>query len=376
MRRLIGFLITVVLCVVICVAPARAGEWYPTIEWKLGSLGKLSSDLQIGPNGLFYAPSGSKLTVFDDQGRKLWDVSNKSGGNNTCPPVFNYLGSVYQPGNNMFREVKLNGSTGWNFNVYSGSGKSQSWLTAGPGEQLYLHAPTGLYAVDTVGHYQWMLFQWNMARNISTKTENFNVIAAAGDSRVVLSVVARDKGAAQLLAFNQDGEVQWRFSMGVVKNVNMVFGPDGLLYISANPASVSATVNGAVYAFDVYGNGKPLWTYKFQSDKLTAPTPTDHNILYFMEGDMLFALNQSTGKEIWSNVFPKANAQPAADDNSKRVYVGGDKNRFLALRPDGRLDWWLDLGAKVTRKPLIAPDGYIYVTTDKGDVFKIKDQPR
>ncbi|MCL2766278.1 MAG: PQQ-binding-like beta-propeller repeat protein [Peptococcaceae bacterium] len=375
MRWLISLLVTIVMCFAIFGAPAKASDWKPTTEWKMANMGKLSSDLQIGPNGLFYGYSGNKLTVFDDKGQKLWDVTNKSGsGNNPSMPVFDYTGSVFMPGNNMFQEIKLNGSTGWNFNVYAQNSSAQSLLTAGPGRLLYLHAPTGLYAVDTVGRYRWMLNQWDMARNTSTKMETFKVIAAAGDSRVVLSVVARDKGAAQLFAFNQHGEMQWRFPMGEVKNVNLVFGPDELLYVTANPAKVTATSNGALYAFDVLGNGKPLWTYRLQSDKLSIPTPTNHNQLYFMEGDMVFALDQSTGKEIWSNVFPKANTQPAVDENSKRVYLGGDNNRLIALRPDGRMDWWLDMGSKISRKPLIAPDGYLYVTTDKGDIFKIKDQ--
>lgn len=339
-------------------------------------MGKLSSELQIGPNGLFYAPSGNKLTVFDEKGRKLWDATNSSGsGSDASAPVFDSFGSIFVPGKDMFQEVKLNGSMGWKFNVYSNKSNSQALLTAGPGQQLYLHTPTGLYAVDTAGRCKWMLYQWNMAKNTSTKTETFKVIAAAGNDRVVLSVVARDKGAAQLFAFDRDGDLKWRYSMGEVKSANLMFGPDDDVYVTVNPAKVSLVSSGAVYVFDVDGNGKPLWSYRLQSAKLSAPTPTRHNQLYFMDGDVLYALDQSTGKEIWSNNLPKTNARPAVDETSKRVYVGGDKNQLIALRSDGRVDWWLDLGGKLAMTPLLAPDGYIYVPTEKGDVYKINDRP-
>ena len=381
-RLFISFFLAILMCTAICDVPARAvgewstrtySDWSPKVEWHLKSVGKLSSEIQIGPNGLLYAHSGSKLTVFDENGHKLWDVTNKNGSA-TSAPVFDSQGSIFVPGKNMFQEFKLNGSTGWSFSVFLSNSGSQTLLTAGPGRQLYLHTPSGLYAVDTVGRYRWMLYQWNMARNTSTTTETFKVIAAAGDSRVVLSVVARDKGGAQLLAFDQEGKLQWRFAMGEVKNVDLVFGPDGYLYVTQNPSG-GGNSYGALHAFDVYGNGKPLWTYRIRSNKLTAPTPTNHDQLYFMDGDLLYALNQVTGKEIWSNDLPKANARPAADENSMRVYVGGRDNQLIAMNPNGRVDWWMDLGGKITMKPLMAPDGYIYVATDKGDIYKIKDRP-
>ena len=370
------FLISLILALLISVstggAVAQAGEWSPKIEWHFKSSGKLTSEVQIGPNGLFYAPSGKKITVFDDKGRKLQEITGSDG---TGEPVFDAQGSIFMPGKDMFQEYKLNGSLGWKFNIYASGNNSQAFLTTGPERLLYLHAPSGLYAVDTVGRYRWMLYQWNMASNVSTKTETFKVLAAAGNERVVLSVVAKDKGATQLFAFDRDGELKWRFAIGDTKSANLIFGPDGLLYVTVNPAKVNLTSNGALYVFDIDGKGKPLWSYKLQSDKLSAPTPTSHNILYFMDGDVLYALNQTTGKEIWSNNLPKTNARPAVDDSSKRVYVGGVKNQLIALRPDGRVDWWLELSGKISLPPLLAPDGYIYAVTDSGDFYKIKDKP-
>ena len=375
MRIIISFILAMLFTVSSSGAIAYAGEWNPKIEWHLKISGKPSSEIQIGPNGLFYVPSGNKITVFDEKGRKLQEITGNSGSGGAGAPVFDPQGSIFMPGKDMFQEIKLNGSLGWKFNIYATGGSSQALLTPGPGRLLYLHAPSGLYAVDTVGRYRWMLYQWNLAGNVSTKTETFKVIAAAGNERVVLSVVVRESGAAYLFAFDQDGELKWRFALGETKSANLVFGPDGLLYMTVNPAKATASNRGSLYAFDIDGNGKPLWSYKFQGDVLSAPTPTKHNQIYFMAGDVLYALNQTTGKEIWSNDLPKSNARPAVDDSSKRVYVGGVKNQLIALRPDSRVDWWLELNGKVSTPPLLAPDGYMYVVTDSGDVYKIKDRP-
>ena len=356
------------------IAQASTG-WSPKIEWKLENVGKLSSDLQIGPNGLFYASSGNKITVFNPKGQILWSVTENSSSGSFSPPVFDHRGSIFLPGRDQIKEIKLNGSIGWTFNVYSSGRSNNTILTDGPGDLLYLHLPTALYAVDTVGRYRWMLYQWNMARNNSTKLEEFKVLAATGDRRAVYAVVSRNTGGYQLLALDRDGELYWRYSLGELNNAHLVVGPDDILYVTTNPAKADRSSMGALHAFDLYGNGRPLWSYRLENNNLGVPVPSQHNQLYFIVGDELIVLNQTTGKELWSNNFPKIGSPPTVDEDSRRIYLGGDKNQLLALRPNGRLDWWLDLGSKTSIKPYLAPDGYLYVATDAGNIYKIKDIP-
>jgi len=188
-------------------------------------------------------------------------------------------------------------------------------------------------------------------------------------------VVSRNTGGYQLLALDRDGELYWRYSLGELNNAHLVVGPDDILYVTTNPAKADRSSMGALHAFDLYGNGRPMWSYRLENNNLGVPVPSQHNQLYFIVGDELIVLNQTTGKELWSNNFPKIGSPPTVDEDSRRIYLGGDKNQLLALRPNGRLDWWLDLGSKTSIKPYLAPDGYLYVATDAGNIYKIKDIP-
>lgn len=375
MRRMISLLVITILFLAVAGAPvACAKERSPQVIWQLKNVGKLTSELQLGPNGLFYAQAGNKLTVADENGRKLWDTT-VAGASKVGRPVFDSRGSVFIPGNSLVQEIKLNGGKGWSFTVASQGSKAAAQLTTGPGDLLYLILPTALYALDTAGHYQWMVMQWGLESAGSAKIgESFNISACAGNEHAIFVIIGRKNGGSSLLALSEEGKIYWRYSLGEVKDAQLVTGKDGRLYATVNPNKTGRAKYGTVYAFDS-NNGKLLWSYKTNYNNLTAPTVSAQGLLYFCAEEGLFALNEADGKEAWSQKFLKVISPPAVDESSGRVYLGTKDKRLLAVTPAGRLDWDLDLGANVSKPPLVGPDGFIYVVTDAGVLYKIKDEP-
>ncbi|OPX90752.1 MAG: Serine/threonine-protein kinase AfsK [Pelotomaculum sp. PtaB.Bin104] len=351
-----------------------SSEWSPRIIWQVPDLGKLSSELQLGPNGLFYLPSGNKLVVVDENGHKLWEA--EVGGSELGHPVFDSHGSIYIPGNALIQEVKLNGSSGWNFTVCQGKSKSTAQLTTGPGDLLYLHLPSALYAVDTAGHYKWMVLQWARGNAYSTQIEDgLSVMASAGNDQAVFVILGKKGEGFSLMALSQDGKIFWRYWLGDIKGASLVTGKDGLIYATVNPKKIDRLNKGTIYAFDSKGDGSPRWSHHVTYDDLTAPTLSEHGLLYFLAGERLYSLNIDDGTEVWCDPLYKALSRPSVDESSQRVYLGTEDNRLLAVNPQGRMDWELTLDDKISLQPLIKPDGYLYVVTDAGTLYKIKDEP-
>ena len=369
-KILISFLTVFLLLFAGVIHAEGHGETRPVIVWQATRLCK-ATDLILGPNGLFYLPSGNKLVAVDDQGRKLWETAVSTGGE-TGLPVFDGRGSIFFPGSASIQEVKLNGSNGWNFTVYGDNSKS-AVVALGPGNLLYLPLPSGLYALYTEGRYQWLMRQydnWNMK---GTRTEDKReILACAGNSQTFFVVTGKKGQGYGLLAISGEGKILWRHWLGDIKTVNLAIGPDGRLYVTVNPGKIDRLSKGKVYAFDSTGSGSPLWSYSIGRNDLTAPALSRHGMLYFCAGNELFALDLANGSIIWSTPLYKAVSPPAVDENSRRVYLGTSDGRLLAVTPNGRLDWDLALDDKVAGRPLPVSGGGLYVATDKGSLYKIK----
>ncbi|MDF9409868.1 MULTISPECIES: PQQ-binding-like beta-propeller repeat protein [Pelotomaculum] len=356
-------------------APAEClGEWSPHVVWHVAKIGKLTSELQLGPNGLLYALCGNKLIAVDENGNKLWESDLPDGSKSGCP-VFDARGSIFIPGNALIQEVKLNGSKGWSFKVYQGSSKAAALLTTGPGNLLYMQLPTGLYAVDTAGHYKWMITQWDQVYNASTQLEtDWEILASVGNDQAVFVIIGKKKEGYTLMAFGEGGKIRWRYSLGEIKQANLVVGGNGRVYATVNPKRTDDYYKGTVYAFESDGDGSPLWSYAMGCVDLTAPTPSEDGLLYFCADEKLYALNQDDGTEAWYEPLPKAISRPSVDENNMRYYLGTEDKRLLALNTEGRLDWNLTLDGKVSMRPMVGPDGYLYVVTEAGSIYKIKDE--
>ncbi|NHM28260.1 PQQ-binding-like beta-propeller repeat protein [Desulfofundulus sp. TPOSR] len=342
--------------------------------WQLSGVGRLSGDIMVGPNGLLYLPVGNKLAAVDTRGRVVWEAAGPAGGR-MGRPVFGPAGSIFLPGSTVVQEIKMNGAAGWSFSAFQGSTASgPAWLSSGPRGYLYLPLPAALYAVDTIGRYKWALLHWDagdLYRAVPLKDRAID--GCAGDERAVYVVCSRRQAGSTLLAVDGAGKILWRYWLGEIKEVHLVPGGDGVLYATVNPSKLDKLNKGKVYAFRPEDSGRPAWSQTIPFDDLTAPVLSPDKTLYFTAGGRIYALDAQTGQQKWYQPLLNLISAPAVDGRRDRIYAGTSDKRLLAVGAGGRLIWDLELDGAVSRPPLVGPDGYLYVVTAKGSLYKILD---
>lgn len=368
-KRIIFFIAALSMVLAGPVPFAAAGEGTPSIVWQARNLGKPSSGIQSGPNGLFYLPAANNLAALDDTGGR---ILNATGLAATGPLVIDSSGSFFMVGRNMVQEIKLNGSTGWSFTIFHPDNNSADKLVSGPDGLLYLPLPSALYAITREGYLKWIMLEWESGEPGRTVCDTERqILACAGSGGAFFAVHGKKNSEFYVVAVSGEGRVIWSQPLGRLKSAGLATGTDGRLYVTANPERLDRVTRGKVYCFDS-DTGSQIWCYQVNFDDLSAPVPSGQGMLYFAAEKKLFALNQKDGAEVWRNQFNKAIFRPAVDNATGRIYIGNADNELVSVTPQGRSDWYLRLDGKAWQ-PLVAPDGYLYVATDTGSVYRIKD---
>jgi outer membrane protein assembly factor BamB len=343
-------------------------------------LGRLTGDPLVGPNGRLHLEAGNKLFAIDAKGRQIWEAPGPAGGN-LGQPLFAGNGSIFLPGRAVVQEIKLNGATGWSFAVYqggsgaggSGGGKAPL-LTGGPGDLLYLPLPAGLYAVDVRGHYRWSLLQWDADDLYATRpVRDREILACAGNSRAVFVVHGNKREGYRLAAVDEKGKILWGYRLGELKNCHLMIGKDEQLIVVANPAKLDRLNKGRTFAFQSTGDDRPQWTHSLPYNDLSAPALAADGTLYFCAGKRLYAVDTGNGEQKWYLPLLNVVSPPAVDAAGGRIYAGSSNGRLFAASPAGRMIWERELDGAIEHAPLVGPDGHLYVTTNKGTLYKIKD---
>ena len=96
-------------------------------------------------------------------------------------------------------------------------------------------------------------------------------------------------------------------------------------------------------------------------------------MLYVIGGNNIYGLDAGTGILKYENRPADLVSVPAVDEKNKRIYAGSSKGLLYAIGSNGRLDWSRELEGAIEQAPLLGADGYIYVCTQKGNLYKIRD---
>ena len=345
------------------------------IIWQKTKLGKLSGDLLLIPNHNLLLPLGKKALMLNLEGQTVWEWTGSTRGV-TGNPIFTENGILFMPGSFSFQELKPNGVAGWNFSIYSSAkGDKQTGLTGGAGAFLYLPLPDGLYAVDQSGRYTWRFAPWEVKDLDLSKTpkKQWSCLASAADAEVVYVVHGAKKEGFRLTAIRNDGKYIGSYWLGDIHQADLLLSPDGRLYLTVKPKKANATNNSAIYPF-MGSICHPEWSFTLNQDALSPPTRSADDTLYFIAGSRLYALDAKTGAYKWDNpLYKLASLPPTVDPRTGRIYVGNSEGYLYALNREGRLDWSYKLDGTFQGAPLIGPDGCIYVATQKGSLYKLKD---
>lgn len=310
----------------------------------------------------------------------LWEMRSKGKGN-LGSPVMSESGAIYFASASAIQEGKLNGALGWDFSIYAeGKAPKTPLLARGPGNILYLPLPDALYAIDTVGHYVWMLSPWETSDGKASKlTKPRTFLACCADDKAFYIVFGDKAGNYKLAAIGAKGEYLWNYWLGDINSAFLLADKAGKIYASVNynksaRGSGGSKLNqGKVYCFKNTLGRTPLWSSTFLvSDEISMPALGNNKTLYFRGGNKIYALDAEKGKTLWDTPLLRLKSAPAVSKKGY-IYAGSSDGYLYAIKPSGRMAWYRQLEGAIERAPLMGPDNNIYVHTGKGNLYKVKD---
>lgn len=355
---------------------AEKAQTKAQIIWKRSGAGK-TADILFLPNHTIILPLSDKVLCIDEQGLVKWE--SKSQGKGGIPV---WLGgtSIFAPGMGSVQEIKLNGASGWNIAVVPATKGLKTPMLAGYTDLVYLPATEGLYALKTDGKIAWIMSPWESTDNYKLKTPaGRSFLTCAADSNTFYLIKTDEKGKYQLKAISSQGTNLWSFWLGDVLSAWLYPDGQGKVYLTttikpnqSGSKKNSKLNNGYIYCFERDGK-RPLWQTNIKiANTLSQPVFSTDGTLYCTTTDHLFAINSVNGQLIWDNVFPALTSPPGVDDQKDRIYVGTSEENLLAISKQGSYIWTRKLEGAIEMRPY-PNDGYIYVQTKKGNLFKIKD---
>lgn len=348
------------------VTPATGNQ--AQVAWKLKGMGKLSADMQFAPNGSILLPLAGQLASVDTQGTLQWNIKIASGsiGNPACSEN----GLLFAPCSSSIQEIKPNGTSGWTFTVYpSAGGAKKQCLAYGQGN-LYLPLASGLYILDLAGRLV-SASPWAPSELHSTKVPSqYDCLACATTGSVCYVIKSVDTGQVQLSVFDARGNNLWNYGLGELKQVCMVAGDDGAIFIATEPKKAGKTSRVGLFSF-ASNSSRPQWQNNVYGDKLLGLSASSTGSLYLTTDGKMDVVDARTGVTQWDMSFANLASPPAVNSKTGYAYAGSSDGRLLAVDPAGKLAWDLSLDSSITREPLIDTDGFLYVVTDNGNLYRI-----
>jgi eukaryotic-like serine/threonine-protein kinase len=179
-----------------------------------------------------------------------------------------------------------------------------------------------------------------------------------GSPLVVDDLILAPSGNHALYAFDQNGQIQWRF-----KSENVLW---------SRPASDGQAVYLSAMDHNIYainkGDGSQIWKRDLSSAILGSPVLVDGTLYVVTMQSQVFAVNASDGEVIWTErpVGGEVWATPVYNDGT--LYFGSSNGRVYAVSTNAssqnRILWSLDLGNPVIGGGALYDDGLIFPTED------------
>lgn len=181
------------------------------------------------------------------------------------------------------------------------------------------------------------------------------------NNSITAAVATVTTGIALVLAAPAHGAAPGQITMAMDLGVNVsrsaaAVGSDGTLYFGGT--------DGFLNAVDPVKQ-QLKWVFHTGNNLDATPMVGDDGTIYAGSFDQtLYALNPN-GTERWHFTTGGQLQNSGTLDFSGRLFLGSDDKRLYVLDArTGRSLWNLQLGGKVSAKPLCGPDGTIYIQTE------------
>jgi cobaltochelatase CobN len=178
-----------------------------------------------------------------------------------------------------------------------------------------------------------------------------------------------NNGTLHVLDFN--GNYLWNVSAGANYHYTSPAIADGKVFFSGNLAN-----NHSLFCVNIYSPYNTLWRFNTANNTQVKTTPAIWNdtVFFASEGytDRLYAVNASTGIELWNNSFSSKMSSPALAYGN--VFIGSNPTGNLSCfnASTGDNVWNFTANGKIDSSPLIANNTvYFGTNTASGTVYAL-----
>ena len=144
---------------------------------------------------------------------------------------------------------------------------------------------------------------------------------------------------------------------------------NGIVYIGSGYGNIQTQVyRGTVYALDA-ATGAKIWNFDTLGEFKSSPVVMDGVVYIGSVDDNIYALNATTGDEIWHNKTGEMFSSPAVANGV--VYIGsGDWNVYALNATTGDEIWHYSTGYRITSSPAVA-NGIVYIGSYDKNVYAL-----
>nr|MDO8112658.1 PQQ-binding-like beta-propeller repeat protein [Candidatus Sigynarchaeota archaeon] len=186
-------------------------------------------------------------------------------------------------------------------------------------------------------------------------------------------------GDGQVHAYTPDGQEKWHydavhgrpkhqfsFSSNFWYEANIVFGPDGALYVNNDDFFTYKMTPDSGEIIWGFRTGFLLWSAcAFGQDGTVYVPGFDH---------VFYALDPNTGKKKWSINLHGSMVSSPAIGNDDTIFQGSFNGNVYAIDPtQKKVKWTFSTGAHIYASPAIGPDNdVIYIGSTNGTLYAIE----
>lgn len=346
------------------------------LVYDTGQYSEMTSSPVVDADGNIYTTLGNTLYGFSPQGTILWDfevpestpcVAPAIGTDGTVYIAFDNVIYALNPMNMIDNDPEIL----WDSSEATIAGTISSSLTVAPDGIIYAVTDNQmLYALYPDGNLKWQF------------ESNYCLLPPAVGEDGTVCVSAQGDGCSALFAVSQDdleGTKLWESNTDYISG-SPVIADDGTIYLATDCG---------LYAINPNGNEK-WFVDNIVDDEaeemFTIPAIGPEGTLYVgsYNTGQIYAINHSNGSVIWASELPTdiggiTSPVVGADGTIyAAVYDGcNQKSKLYALDPEnGTVNWWLELeDVDVTYSSLAIADGKLYICSDDGCLYAIKENP-
>ncbi len=187
------------------------------------------------------------------------------------------------------------------------------------------------------------------------------------------AIVSTDTNQYQMSVFDTKGDYLWDYGLGGLNQAYLAAGDDGTVFLADEPSSIGLGNQEMISSFAPNSN-QTQWQTSINEDStfLGMSLAATGNLYLALTGE-IYALDAKTGNINWNVPFTNLTSPVATDDKTGDIYAGCSDGSLIAVDPAGKMSWEMNLDkSAINLKPLVSADGFLYVVTNSGNLYKIK----